>query len=229
MPDTILAGPDGQPAIDQATQQPLTIEELLRRRGLLAVNGATRVNGQAPAAPDATTANTGTGPLEQAMMARQGGAASKFDPLSSNYSTPGIGDGRNVATDIANPDTVVPSTANGFDPTIPLVAAGAAGAGALGYALAKRKKRNNGSGPAALGGANSSPSPKPGAPGGGGNSVTKPTTMQSKGANVNNTLTRVHGRLPNNAPILDAEFDEVNPLLKVLTNKRVLKALTRIP
>jgi hypothetical protein len=44
MLQTVLAGTDpSQPAIDQLTGQPLTIEELLRRRGLLAVGGNSRM------------------------------------------------------------------------------------------------------------------------------------------------------------------------------------------
>lgn len=43
MPEAVLAGPNGQPAIDQETQQPLTMEELLRRRGMVAYGGVRRL------------------------------------------------------------------------------------------------------------------------------------------------------------------------------------------
>jgi hypothetical protein len=39
MPEAILAGPDGKPAIDAETGQPITMEEMLRRRGIMAYKG----------------------------------------------------------------------------------------------------------------------------------------------------------------------------------------------
>lgn len=39
MPEAVLAGQDGSPAIDAMTGMPLTMEELLRRRGILAAKG----------------------------------------------------------------------------------------------------------------------------------------------------------------------------------------------
>lgn len=45
MPEAVLAGENGQPAIDQLTGMPLTMEELLRRRGYVGVAGV-------PSAPE---------------------------------------------------------------------------------------------------------------------------------------------------------------------------------
>lgn len=53
MPEAILAGPNGGPAIDELTGMPLTMEELLRRRGILAYKGVVSPlnQGQVPATP----------------------------------------------------------------------------------------------------------------------------------------------------------------------------------
>jgi hypothetical protein len=58
MQETVLAGQNpNQPAIDAATGQPLTIEELLRRRGMLALNNVpSAFNGSSATAPVAASA-----------------------------------------------------------------------------------------------------------------------------------------------------------------------------
>jgi hypothetical protein len=78
---TVLAGPDGQtPAIDMATQKPLTMEEMLRRRGIVAVgNNVAMMGPQAATAGPAGTATVDGTPKSATaveMQARANGGAS---------------------------------------------------------------------------------------------------------------------------------------------------------
>lgn len=231
--ETTLAGQDGKsPAIDQATGQPLTIEDLLRRRGLLAVNGATRINGQAPGLPVATTAQgQGTNPLAAVMAARNGGAvpiaaSSGASPAVVASTSP---QAQGVPANVPSGNPLTVGDPNGSvlpDPNVlaPLAVGGAAG---LGWALASRRKKSKGAGPAGLDGGGGT-SPKPGAMANTGN---RPEAMPGT-APTNNTAVRQSGMIEGTrqlpSPAVDAEFTEVNPLVKLLTDKRVLKALTRV-
>lgn len=84
MPEAVLAGPDGSPAIDAMTGMPLTMEELLRRRGILAHRGVVSPLNQSvasPAAPSSVVDPT-AGAAQSAMDIVAAEAASGLDPTS---------------------------------------------------------------------------------------------------------------------------------------------------
>ncbi len=60
MPEVVLAGPDGKPAVDAQTGMALTMEELLRRRGMIGYSGQMR---NRPLDPYGTVTNNNEGSL----------------------------------------------------------------------------------------------------------------------------------------------------------------------
>lgn len=84
MPETVLRGPDGGPAIDEITGQPLTIEEMLRRRGILAVGG-------------------NSSPLHQQSSVGSAGDDALVDAVAASNSSAGVvpGAGATVAPTVA--------------------------------------------------------------------------------------------------------------------------------
>ena len=98
--DTVLAGPDGKPAIDAATGMPLTMEAMMARRGILAVNGASSPFNQQQQAqtvqPQGIVASSPepTSVAEAIKMMRQAGGAMNVtgvtpsvDPLNPSVNT----------------------------------------------------------------------------------------------------------------------------------------------
>lgn len=98
MPEAVLAGPDGKPAIDAATGMPLTMEELLRRRGILAVKGVVSPLNQG-GTPIATS------PAEQALA-----DAANATSTNSDSSTAAIGASPNTLDANGVPIGATPAT-----------------------------------------------------------------------------------------------------------------------
>jgi hypothetical protein len=106
MAQAVLAGPDGRsPAIDQLTGQPLTMEELLRRRGILAVGGNSRpmpfaegTNGPATTATAAALASTPAAPSMSAVAAT---VANSTDPSVADGASrvPGAAEATNATAE----------------------------------------------------------------------------------------------------------------------------------
>lgn len=144
MPEAVLAGVDpSQPAIDQLTGQPLTIEELLRRRGLLAAQGRyTMFPGSSPtdvgtSAPQSAAA---------AQIAANNGGASVGTVAPGGVSTASPGVVASTAPTAANNAAQLPvdeSVLDGMDEgavTALLTGLGLGGAALAAYLLRRRAK-----------------------------------------------------------------------------------------
>lgn len=153
MPETVLAGPDGQPAVDAQTGQPLTIEELLRRRGLVAYGGNYRFSPPDPAGTAAAAQAQGQVATAKGMAPNAGGVVSRGGGMG-----PQGGGGAPTVVDPNDPtQTPVPTTSAGGNDAgsgnslLPwLLGAGATtGAGTLLYQSLKNKRASaiSGAGP----------------------------------------------------------------------------------
>lgn len=141
MPETVLAGVDPhQPAIDQLTGQPLTIEELLRRRGLLATGGRyTMFPGDSSTLPSS--------PTDQSAVAAQIATNNGATPAASAGA--GAGAVSSVAASAPNatnqalpvPDETLDGMSEG-DVTGLLVGLGLGGAALAAYLMRRRAKLN---------------------------------------------------------------------------------------
>lgn len=126
MPEVVLAGSDGQPAIDAATGLPVTMEELLRRRGILAHKGVVSPlnQGVPSAAVDALAANAGATTTPSAVAATGADvAANAVSPSVVASSVPAA-----IATPAAAATTTTDGiTAGDVAPWLAVLLAGGAG------------------------------------------------------------------------------------------------------
>lgn len=131
---TVLAGPDGtSPAVDQITQQPLTMEELIRRRGLMVTGGLHSVYPQQGSDP--TAASASAGPSGMPMPIAKGGgvpAALAARAGASGVSSAGAGGGNVTSTVAPNASGIANSDATS-DMDIPPWLVGAPIAAVLAY------------------------------------------------------------------------------------------------
>lgn len=153
MPETILAGPDGQPAIDAETGQPLTMEEMLRRRGIMAYKGVVSPlnlaqSSQAAASSAGAAVNhvpfttpTVQGDVDPASIAAT--EALNKDVDADGDGTPIIGSANDskITTDgVVNPTDEVQDADGNWWPVAAMLAAGATA-----YGVSKLKRRPGGS------------------------------------------------------------------------------------
>ena len=208
---TVLAGQDGKtPAIDATTGQPLTMEEMLRRRGIVAAGNNVSMLGP-QAAPQSNAVASPTSAVAAAMAARNGSGA-VANPAITASTTPAKG-GDPASTDVPPIDPAQVAQmeqleASGADEGsistlegLGLVAGGTAAA--YGAYLAWKGMRNgNGTNPAAidLGGVSGNRNPQiiegefsevP--------RVTGPAKMRTIGATERKALPAPQKRIANNS------------------------------
>lgn len=202
MQGTVLAGQDGtSPAINAQTGKPITIEDLLRQRGLMAAGGKMSIYPDVPNAQPSTDVPPTATP-----------------PVNSGTATPPMGVG--TASPSANPMDVVvnnrlqtesnllPAGSEDASPQIfdekpagmggdggmgmpsgedmiPWLLGGATAGGGLAaiMALRNRKKRTGGINDAEFG-ANTGPAPQPGQAANGGGNTSQPRLMQGSNSAV---------------------------------------------
>lgn len=220
MQETILAGQNGQPAVDQMTGNPLTIEELLRRRGLVAYGGNIRMT----PLPGYEGGAAGTSPMQQGGAvdpAAAAAAASAMNShemqhaggaLASDASIPSAGGA--VMPDVGGETSVTPEQAQAFEEADAatggngesiieeLVALGIGGAGLYAAYRAWKARRGRTTG-------------NPADPNAGGGRAVAPTTPSGDGggpsARVLNPESPVSGVIGDGS-IVDGEFTEVRGL-----------------
>lgn len=131
MPEAVLAGPNGGPAIDAMTGMPLTMEELLRRRGIMSTGGVVSPFAAAPVAHvDPNAANAA---INAASAAPVVSPATDYGAAAQDVSS------IPVAPIDANAAAAIPPEDDGFN-IWPWLAGGGAAAAAA-YA-ARRFRRN---------------------------------------------------------------------------------------
>lgn len=138
MPEAVLAGPNGQPAIDQITGMPLTMEELLRRRGILSVGGVVSPLNSVPVASPAQTALADSA---DATAANSDGSNAAIGASPNTLNELGVPQGATEATPTAmqTAESAPGPDASEDEWLAWLLGAGALGAGA--YALSKLRGR----------------------------------------------------------------------------------------
>lgn len=188
---TVLAGQDGvSPAISQQTGKPVTIEDLLRQRGLMAAGGKMSIYPDVPNATSATP-TAPTTPVEAATPANTTVTANPMDAVlaarmqtENNVLPPGA-DTSDIPTQVFDEKPVgmnMPSNPTDF---MPWLIGGAAGGGGLAaiMALRNRRKRNSGVNDPNFG-ANTGPAPMPGEAANGSGNVSQPRLMQGSNSAV---------------------------------------------
>lgn len=150
MPQTVLAGPDGKtPAIDARTGTPLTMEEMLRRNGIVATGNNVSMMG--PQAPMPAPQGGPPSAVQAAMQARTGGAGNPAmgnAPVASTNPAGGDGDGNDseAGADAAHDAQMQQMASQGLSPEAVqgLEAAGIVAAGtAAAYAAYKLSRATN--------------------------------------------------------------------------------------
>ena len=146
---TVLAGQDGvSPAINQQTGKPVTIEDLLRQRGLMAAGGKMSIYPDVPNAANAAPVAPTT-PVDAVTPANTTVTANPMDAvLASRMQTE-----RNVLPPGVVPDDMPPQVFDEkpvgmdmpSDPTdfMPWLIGGAVGGGGLAAIMALRNRRKN--------------------------------------------------------------------------------------
>lgn len=158
MPEAILAGPDGQPAIDAETGQPLTMEEMLRRGGIMAYKGvvsplnlaqstqaaATSADAAVNPAPiDTMVDPSAIAPVEGTALASNSPNGDGTPIIGSGGDPKVAGDGTTTAA-AGNPTDEVQDADGNWWPIAAMIAAGATA-----YGVSKLKRRPGGTGGAA--------------------------------------------------------------------------------
>jgi hypothetical protein len=191
---TVLAGQDGvSPAISQQTGQPITIEDLLRQRGLMAAGGKMSIypnvpNASAPnpntvtsSAPDVnTTTSNASSPNPMDVVVNNRIAQSEANVLPPGADTsdiPQVFDEKPVGINTPGGD---------MSDFLPWLIGGAAGGGGIAALLAMRNRRKGGS--SGINdpefGANTGPAPVPGGAANGDGNTTQPRLMQGSNSAV---------------------------------------------
>lgn len=197
MPEAVLAGPNGAPAIDQMTGMPLTMEELLRRRGILGYKGvASPLNMSAvtdAAVPVATPAETALADSASATSANSTGSDAAIGASPNALDENGLPVGATVATPVLNNEN---KTAQPSDdaPESDWLAWAALAGGAGAAALAAWRMRRNAKAAAPTVDPNAPIKMGPGDP----------------GYSINNTLTRVPSDTKGSNQVLSALVDGKN-------------------
>lgn len=139
MPEVVLAGPDGAPSIDAATGMPLTMEELLRRRGILGVKGVVSPLNQSPVGTtDASIAQQALAEASNATTANSSGSAAEIGASPQRTDANGVAIGATPATPKVVP--VSPAPDDGSDGSMwPWAIGGAGLAGAYAYSKLRRR------------------------------------------------------------------------------------------
>lgn len=202
-PELVLAGQDpSQPAIDASSGAPVTIEELLRRRGLMSYNGNMRFSPlemSGSGAGDTTAGMAGSG--NGVATAANGANLSMGDVAGVVGSEQDIPDDMRRTFEGIAGNTQSEAEADQWIETLAALGAGGAGMTALWY-LWKRRNGLGTSGPSSGGNLPAAAVPPTAPNGGAGGSST-----------VNNSLRNdpgTAGALPDNS-IVDGEFSEVRP------------------
>lgn len=199
MAQAVLAGPDGRsPAIDQLTGQPLTMEELLRRRGILAIGGNSRPmpfandpTGSATTATAATLAGTKAAPTMKDVAAT---VANSTDPSVAAGASPVPGLSKKTLDGMS--DEEIDDLATNL---APIIGAGAV-AGLANYLLTRKR----GGGGAAAGAADA--------------------TSATAENNAAIGQRQIGSSTAKQADIIDGEFEVVHPN-KSLPNQGAMKQL----
>lgn len=210
MPETVLQGPNGQPAVDNTTGQPLTMEEMLRRRGIVADGGYHMMPmQQAPASSPTVAGGNAASPSLADAVAARGRVAPTVAAAQAPTSIDAMSASDPAATVVSVPE---PSNSEGVNL---LGVAGAGAAGALGTHLLHKYMRGRGKSP-----------------------INQPDFGVGKGSELQDAVvarkaTRVgpvDGHIAaGSLPPIDAEFTEVpNTVQKVLQNKNVQRLLGRM-
>lgn len=212
-PELVLAGPDQRsPAIEAETGNPVTIEELLRRRGLVAYGGNMRFS-------PLPQGGVGDGAMSGASGVAQGaggvggsGATGAYGGVGGTANGMGAATADEIPPDLVNTFSTIEGVAgvgNADSWIEELVALGALGAGAAAlYQLWKRRRGRTPSGPDGGTGGTGLPSAPPGAGGDG-----------SGGDGINRSFRPddpALGMRPD-ADIIDGEFTEERGLPRPAT------------
>jgi hypothetical protein len=149
MPEAVLAGANGQPAVDAVTGLPLTMEELLRRRGILAYKGvASPLNVAAPTETVAATpANTELAASADATAANSDGSNAAIGASPDSLDETGTPIGATIATPTLKDPTVEEGSSDWMEW---LAGAGLLGAAAYGASKLRRKNAAVGAAPEAV-------------------------------------------------------------------------------
>lgn len=144
--DTVLQGPDGKPAVDQQTGMPLTMEEMLRRRGIVRMGNTTSTIGpnSATSAGAPSTVTSSTGPKSGAATTRASGSGNPATvaAMIAKSIPPEMKDAPpQVAAQALSGSGVDPSVVQGLE-ALGVVAVGTAAA----YALYKMRGQGGGGG-----------------------------------------------------------------------------------
>ena len=195
---TVLAGQDGvSPAISQQTGQPITIEDLLRQRGLMAAGGKMSIY---PNVPNASAAGpTAATPVSTSPVAGDPTASSpnpmdivvnnRIAQSERNVLPPGVASD-DMAPQVFDEKPVgVDMPSGDVSDFLPWLIGGAAGGGGIAALLAMRNRRKGGGlGSSGINnpefGANTGPAPKPGGAANGDGNTAQPRLMQGSNSAV---------------------------------------------